>query len=119
MQEISKVVEDGRVYARIATSSGAVVLEKADPRFEHDAPPSVDDGTSLVVSFVMRDFDGEARTDSNGTLVLDVDGTEVVLPVANGRTELHLELHASITIEQRPPYLCDARMSPFTLEITP
>lgn len=118
MSVTTKVILDGCVYARTVNSNGTEVVEKADPRFEHDAPSGVESGTSIVVTFVMRDFDGAERTDSEGTLLLDVGGEAVPLTVTDGRAEVEFELYESVTIEQRPPYFCDARMSPFTVEVT-
>ena len=112
----TKVVSDGYVYARSLSATGEV-LEKVDPELTHDAPASVAIGATVVVHFGMRDFDGEQRTDSGGTLLLNIDGNEVALPITNGSAELELELHASIQIEQVPPYFCDARMAPFIVEV--
>lgn len=64
------------------------------------------------------DFDGEARTDSGGALLLDVSGTPVSLPFENGTATLQLDLYASASIAQQPPYFCDARMEPFEIEVT-
>ncbi len=66
----------------------------------------------------MVDFDAEERADSGGTLLLDISGTEVPIAVVNGKATLALELHASVTLVQVPPYFCDARMSPVRIEVT-
>lgn len=118
MSVTTKVISDGYVYARSLSANGNEVIEKADPRLEHDAPVSVVIGSVITVTFIMRDFDGALRSDSDGTLLLDIGGTECPLPITEGRSELEFELHDSVTIEQRPPYFQDARFSRFTIEVT-
>jgi hypothetical protein len=115
---ITKVTQNGAVYARQNFGDGRVVVEKVDPRVVHDAPGSVAAGTSLDVTFTMIDFDGELRSDSEGLLLLEVAGTAVSLPMVNGTTTLQLDLFASALITQQPPYFCDARMQPFEIEVT-
>jgi hypothetical protein len=115
--QTTKVIEDGRVYARTDYGNGTIVIEKADPQIVHDAPSSVAAGTLLNVTFQLVDFDGEARTDSGGTLLLDLGGTEVSLPIANGEAVLPIELHAPIDIRQQPPYFTDARLAPFVIQV--
>lgn len=113
----TKITEDGRVYARHELGDGRVVVEKIDPRIVHDAPPTVASGTTIAVTFTMVDFDGEARSDSGGELLLDIDGTEVPLQFATGVATVSIELFASATITQQPPYFRDARMEPLTIEV--
>lgn len=115
---VTKIVEDGRVYAQRSFEGGHVVLEKADPRVTHDAPASVTAGSEMTVYFTMLDFDDAERTDSGGILLLEVDGTEVALPITDGRASLVMELFASAKFKQQPPYFCDARMEPFEIEVT-
>lgn len=115
----TKVVEDGRVYAQHELGDGRVVVEKIDPHLMHDAPPLVEAGASITVTFSIVDFDGAVRTDSGGTLLLDIDGTDVALTFNGGLTTLPIELFASATIKQQPPYFCDARMESFTIEVAP
>lgn len=51
-------------------------------------------------------------------LLLDVDGTEVPLPIIDGTATLVIELFASASIRQQPPYFCDAPLEPFHIEVT-
>lgn len=92
-------------------------MEKADPHIAHDAPASVAEGTSLTVTFSMRDFDREHRSESGGVLLLEIDDAEVPLPITDGVAALGIELFASATIRQRPPYFCNARMEPLSIEV--
>ncbi len=117
--QVTKIVENGRVYASVDYGGGVVVVEKIDPTVVHDAPLSVSAGSEVTIVFAMRDFDGVQRTDSGGVLHLDISGTAVSFPIENGQALVVLELHATVTIEQRAPYFCDARMAPFTVEVTP
>jgi hypothetical protein len=114
---ITKVTQDGAVYARQDHGDGRVVVEKMDPRVVHDAPGGVASGTSLDVKFTMIDFDGAIRSDCGGTLLLDVAGTAVSLPISDGTATLQLDLFASVLIVQQAPYFCDARMEPFQIEV--
>lgn len=114
----TKIVEEGRVYASADYGDGVVVVEKVDPTFVHTAPTSISAGSEITVTFTMRDFDGAQRSESGGALHLDVAGTLLALPTENGRASMQMEVHASVTIEQRAPYFCDARMTPFTIEVT-
>ena len=115
---VTKVVEEGCVYARRTFENGQIVVEKVDPRITHNAPTSVAFGSEVAINFSMRDFDGEARTDSGGLLLLDVEGTGVSLPITGGTATLVLELQASARVKQQPPYFADARMEPFEIEVT-
>jgi len=115
---VTKVVEDGRVYARRSLEDGHIVLEKLDPHVTHDAPASVAAGSELTINFAMDDFDGAERTDSGGVLLLEVDGAEVPLSITNATASLVIELFASAKVKQQPPYFCDARMEPFEIEVT-
>jgi hypothetical protein len=115
---VTKVVEEGRVYAQRLFEDGHVVVEKMDPRITHDAPASVAVGSELTINFAMADFDDEARSDSGGVLLLEVDGTQVPLPITNGIASLVIELFASAKVKQQPPYFGDARMKPFEIEVT-
>lgn len=115
---LTKVVRDNLVYARQEFGDERVVLEKMDPRILHDAPATVAPGAALDVTFTIVDFDGEARTDSEGVLLLDVAGTPLSLPFENGTATLQIDLFASGTVTQMPPYFCDARMDPFEIEVT-
>ncbi len=117
--QISKLVEDGRVYARRDYEDGTVVIEKADPHIITNAPVTVAAGAATDVTFQLVDFDGEPRTDSGGTLLLDLDATIVPLPITSGAAVLSIELYASILIRQQPPYFADARMEPLAIEVTP
>lgn len=114
---VTKTVEDGVVYACRTTNDGRTVLEKADPHIAHDAPASVAEGTSLTVSFSMLDFDGTPRSESGGVLLLEIDGTDVPLPIVGGSATLVIELFASASIRQQPPYFCDARLEPVHIEV--
>ena len=78
---LTKIVSDGYIYARTLNATGAVIVEKVDPELTHDAPASVATGTTFVVNFAIRDFDGEQRTDSGGALLLNIDGGVVALPI--------------------------------------
>jgi hypothetical protein len=116
---ITKIIENGLVYARRELGADTVVLEKLDPHIIHDAPLVVPTGTSLDVVFTLVDFDGAARSDGGGTLSLDVDGTSVSIPIEDGRALLPLDLFASIAVKQTPPYFGDARMDEFVVEVAP
>ena len=115
--QTTKVTDGGHVYARTEYENGAVVKEKVDPMFAHDAPTVVPVGALVTVTFAMRDFDGATRGDSGGTLHISVSGTDVDVPVENGAAVLVLELHASVAIEQRAPYFGGARFAPFEIEV--
>jgi hypothetical protein len=115
---VTKIVEDGRVYAQRSFEGGNVVLEKVDPRITHDAPVSVASGSSVTITFSIVDFDGAQRADSGGILSLEVEGTDVPLTITNGKATLEIELFASATVKQQPPYFCDARLDAFTIEVT-
>jgi hypothetical protein len=73
---VTKFAEDGRVYAQYDYGDGPVVVEKSDPLIVHDAPAIVAAGSSLTITFRMIDFDGEARADSDGSLLLGIAGTK-------------------------------------------
>jgi hypothetical protein len=115
---VTKVVEDGRVYAQRSFEDGHVVLEKIDPRVTHDAPAGVAIGSEVTINFAILDFDDAERTESGGELFLEIAGTEVPLAITNGTATLTIELFASASVKQRPPYFCDARMEPFEIEVT-
>lgn len=116
---VTKVIEDGGVYARQSFGDGRIVVEKADPRVTHDAPASVTEGTEVTVTFAVVDFDGAHRTDTGGVLLLEIENTAVPLPIIDGTATLVVELFASATVTQKPPYFCDARMDAFRIEVTP
>jgi hypothetical protein len=42
----------------------------------------------------------------------------VELPIENGQASVQMEVHASVMIEQRAPYFCDARLASFTVDVT-
>lgn len=119
METTTKIIEEGRVYARVDYGNGTIVVETADPHIAHSAPQSVAAGAVVNVTFRLVDFDGENRTESGGTLLLDLDGTEFSLPITNGTAVLQLELHTSIAVRQQPPYFADARLGAFTIEVEP
>lgn len=115
--QTTKLIEDGRVYARTDYGNGTIVVEKADPQIVHDAPSSVAAGAVLTVTFQLVDFDGEPRNDSGGDLLLDLDGMAISIPITNGVAVMPIELYASINIRQQPPYFMDARLAPLWIEV--
>jgi hypothetical protein len=115
--QTTKLVRDGYIYAQTVYGDGTVVVEKSDPRIVHNAPASVVSGSQPTVTFSVVDFDGEPRTDVNGSLLLDLDGTPLTLPIVQGAATLPLQLFASLTIKQQPPYTSDARLQPFVIEV--
>jgi hypothetical protein len=115
--QTTKFLKDEHVYAETNYGNGIIVVEKADPRILHDAPPTVAAGALIDVTFTMVDFDGALRTAANSDLLLHIDGTPLTLPVIAGMTTLPMQLFVSVTVEQQPPYLNDARMQPFTIEV--
>jgi hypothetical protein len=116
--QVTKFVQDGAIYSRTEYENGAIVVEKRDPRIGHDAPAEVMSGAAVIVTFRILDFDEEVRSDSGGMLRLDIEGTDINVPIVNGIGVLSLELHDSATIRHRPPYFCDATFTEFTIEVT-
>ncbi|HEV7768058.1 MAG TPA: hypothetical protein VGQ76_23850 [Thermoanaerobaculia bacterium] len=116
--ELTKTFEGSCVYMRQEYMGGHIVIEKADPRIIHDAPASVMEGTELTITFNLTDFDGTARIDSGGLLLLEIDETPLELPITNGVATLDIQLFASARVKQQPPYSCDARLEPFEIGVT-
>lgn len=114
----AKITEDGRIYARHEFTDGRVVVEKADPHFQHNAPRTVTGGTEVNIRFRLMDFDDAERYDSQGILNLDVEGTAVSLDITDGVATLVLELFTDVTVRQLAPYYSDARVSSFAIEVT-
>lgn len=115
--EITKLYQEGGVYVRYDFDDGRMIVEKSDPRVVHDALANVAAGTSVTINFQIVDFDGALRTDSSGTLLLDIEGVEVPVIVTTGSAQLPIELFASATVSLLPPFILDARMEPFRIEV--